>query len=130
MPEPESGPVRNAFAQRILDLRRGASLTQRQLAQLLGIDFTYLSKLENGRGDPPSEETIKRLAAAVNGDADELLALAGKISVQLRERAAGEKDFAMLLRKLPELPDDVLRRMYRQAGIEPSSEPEADDIHT
>ena len=128
MPEPEVGPVRNAFAQRILELRRRANLTQRQLAQQLGIDFTYLSKLENGRGDPPSEETIKRLAAAVKGDAEELLALAGKISVELRARAAGEKDFAMLLRKLPELPDAVLRRMYKQAGIKSSSEPD-DDVH-
>lgn len=117
MPDPTSDPPATTFASRILELRRNAGLTQRKLADQLGIDFTYLSKLENGHGDPPAEDTIRRLAAATGGDPEELLALAGKISVQLREKASQDEEFAMLLRRLPHLPPEVLRKVYRQAGV-------------
>lgn len=110
-------PSRPTFAERIRTLRKEADFTQRDLAEKVKIDFTYLSKLENGRGDPPAEDTIRRMAEALGSDANELLALAGKISAEVRERAAEDQEFAMLLRKLPELPDDVLRKMYRDAGV-------------
>lgn len=112
----DAGADAPSFGRRIQELRRVRSLTQRQVAEKLGIDFTYLSKLENNRGEPPSEETIRALADLYGSDADELLALAGKVPAQLRERAATDREFALFLRRLPELPDDVLRKIYRDAG--------------
>ena len=95
----------------------GEKLTQRQLAEKLGIDYTYLSKLENNRGEPPGEQTVRKLAAELDAEPEDLLALAGKISPALRERAAEDPEFALLLRRLPGLPEDVLKRIYRNAAI-------------
>ncbi|OGO23512.1 MAG: hypothetical protein A2144_00080 [Chloroflexi bacterium RBG_16_50_9] len=67
------------FGARIRELRIKARLTQRKLADSIGIDFTYISKLENGQLPPPSEKVISRLAEVLAVKRDELIALAGKI---------------------------------------------------
>ena len=115
MAGPDSGAEATAFGKRIQQLRRDSSLTQRQVAEKLGIDFTYLSKLENSRGEPPGEQTIRRLARLLKGDEEELLALAGKIPTELREKAVRDIEFATFLRELPSLDDTILRTMYRTA---------------
>jgi transcriptional regulator with XRE-family HTH domain len=70
------------LGRRIRALRLEAKLSQRDLAgrlakRLKGFDFTYLSKIENDRL-VPSASALLALAAELNGDSDELLALAGK----------------------------------------------------
>lgn len=110
-------PVESSFGKRIRELRRAKGLTQRQVAAELGIDFTYLSKLENDRGEPPGEETVRRLAHLYGADPEDLLALAGKVPVELRRKAAEDREFALLLRRLPRLSDEELRRVYRSAGL-------------
>ena len=68
------------FAQKIKQARKDKGYSQRKLAQLIGIDFTYLSKLENNRGDyPPKEDKIRALAEHLELDADQLTFLAGRI---------------------------------------------------
>lgn len=68
------------LGERIKELRKQKHLTQRQLAELIGVDFTYLSKIENERsGYTPSAKTIHSLASALEADELELLELAGKI---------------------------------------------------
>jgi len=74
---------------RIKALRLVAKLNQRDLAarlakRLKGFDFTYLSKIENDRL-VPSASAILALAAELNGDSDELLALAGKAPADVGE---------------------------------------------
>ncbi len=110
-------PDEISFGRRIRQLRRDKGLTQRQVAAELGIDFTYLSKLENNRGEPPGEETVRGLAELYGADPEELLALAGKIPAELRQKAVEDREFAVLLRRLPKLSDQELRRVYRSAGV-------------
>jgi transcriptional regulator with XRE-family HTH domain len=121
MPGPAARDESGSFGKRIQELRRACGLTQRQLAQQLGIDFTYLSKLENSRGDPPGDQTIRNLAQALKADEEELFALAGKVPSELRAKAAEDPEFAMLLRRLPNLSEDVLQRIYRAARRQPPS---------
>src|SRR5712692_1841038 len=60
------GPMEE-FGVRIRALRRKSGLTQRALASAAGVDFTYLSKIENGRLEHlPSVKTIRQLAAALH----------------------------------------------------------------
>ena len=63
---------------RLRQLRRQTKLTQREVAERVPMSAANLSRVENGDQGPPSDETIERLARALNADADELLALAGR----------------------------------------------------
>lgn len=75
-------------------LRLQAKRSQRELADRVakrlkeddrsGFDFTYLSKIENDRF-VPSAAVILALAAELNGNSDELLALAGKAPAEIGE---------------------------------------------
>lgn len=92
-------------------------LTQRQLADKVGIDFTYLSKLENDQfGQSPSEGLVSKLASVLGEDRDGLLARAGKIPVDpLRRMAAQNSEVARLLRRMPDLPPDRLQKVIDAA---------------
>jgi transcriptional regulator with XRE-family HTH domain len=68
----------HALGTRLRQLRRGAKLTQREVAERIPMSAANLSRVENGEQGPPSDETIERLAHALNADAPELLALAGR----------------------------------------------------
>jgi transcriptional regulator with XRE-family HTH domain len=59
-------------------------LTLRQLAEAVGVDFTYVSKIENGKaGYLPGAETIRSLAEVLGADALELLELADKVPPEM-----------------------------------------------
>jgi transcriptional regulator with XRE-family HTH domain len=117
MVKDNSAAVELSFGERIQQLRRDRKLTQRMVAEKLHIDFTYLSKLENSRGESPGEETVRGLAKLYGVDVEELLALAGRIPAELRERAQEDPEFATLLRTLPNLSDQQLKRVYQSAGV-------------
>lgn len=107
--EPRTDENFGGYIQRI---RRERGILQRTLAVDLGIDFTYLSKLENGRGEPPSEDLIRRIADKLGLDPEKLLALAGKVPPELREIAQQDYDFAVFLRRLPNMTLEERQRLY------------------
>lgn len=114
------------FGQRLRDLRKQKNLSQRDLAARLGIDFTYLSKIEGGRLDPPSEVIIRRIAQVLEADEDELINLAGKVPKDLKAVLEESPQAVELLRVLSErkLPDEAYRRMLdlaRESGADTSS---------
>jgi len=87
----------------------------RQVAERLGIEPSYLSKVERDIGSPPSEDTLVRLAADLGLDADVVLALAGKISSDLRDVIRRRPQlFAELIRELKNLPDRSVLRLVRE----------------
>jgi transcriptional regulator with XRE-family HTH domain len=104
------------FGARIRRRRREDKLSQRQLASLVGVDFTYLSKLENDQeGQSPGEELVMKLAEQLHDDSEELLALAGKVPVEaLRSLAREDADFARFLRRLSAVAADDKRERLRQ----------------
>ena len=70
---------------RIKELRRQRGFTQRQLAEKVGVDFTYLSKIENDRLEhTPSIKTLQDLARALDVDELELMELANKVPLVLQ----------------------------------------------
>jgi len=54
-----------AIIQAIIDARKNAGLTQKQLSERTGINQGDISRLENGEANP-SLNTLKRLANATN----------------------------------------------------------------
>lgn len=63
-------------------------MSQRELAGKVGIDFTYLSKIENEILPPPSEEKIALLAKALGADKAVLLGAARKVPADLQARVS------------------------------------------
>jgi transcriptional regulator with XRE-family HTH domain len=69
------------FGQLIRQARQEKGYSQRDLAKLVGVNYTYLSKLENDRADyPPKEEVIRSLAYHLDLEANQLCDLAGRIT--------------------------------------------------
>ncbi len=83
------------FAEKLRELRQAKNLSQRALASMVGVDFTYLSKIENEKldfGQYPSEDLILKLAEALDADADELMLLAEKIPPLIKKRVMERPD--------------------------------------
>ena len=99
------------FGERVRELRKTKGLTLRELGAQVGVGFTYLSRVENGRlnyGDYPSEALIHRLADALDADEDELLILAEKIPKRIKQRVFERPDE---FRALAELSDTALKKI-------------------
>lgn len=102
------------IGQRIREIRKSRNLTQRELADRVGINFTYLSRVENDRLDDeqtPREETLQRIAKALDADPDELLLLARRIPDSYRDRILSRPG---VFRKLLNLSDADLEDLVRQ----------------
>lgn len=103
------------FGEKVRQLRKAKYLTQRDLADKVKVNFTYISKIENGKldfGDYPSRELIRKLAKVLGEDADELLLLAEKIPEQIKKRVMQRPD---AFRKFADLDDkqidDILKKL-------------------
>jgi len=66
------------FADRLREIRKKKSISIKQLAKLLDVNYTYLSKIENNK-TTPSEAFIEKIAIVFDYDAEELKIMAGKI---------------------------------------------------
>ena len=92
-----------------------STFSVRQVAQRVGIEPSYLSKIERGQESPPSEETIVKLARELSEDPDLMLALAGKVSSDLQEVIRKRPQvFAKLLRQLKDAPEHAVLRIVRE----------------
>ena len=102
------------FGEKIRELRKAKNLSQRGLGEMVGVSFTYISKVENEKldfGDYPSEELIRKLAKALDTDEAELFLLAKKIPDQIRKRVMERPD---AFRKFADLTDDDIDRLLGQ----------------
>ncbi len=93
-----------------------SSYSLRQVAERVGIQPSYLSQVERDVAPSlPAEETLVRLAHELELDPDLVLAMAVKVSSDLREVILQRPQlFAELLRDLRTLPDHALMRLVRE----------------
>jgi transcriptional regulator with XRE-family HTH domain len=99
--------VSETFGKLIRQARKDKEYSQRELAKLIGVDYTYLSKLENDHaGYPPSEDVIETLARHLDltDRTHDLKRLAGRITPD------DAKVFEDLVKKYRQMPA-LLRRM-------------------
>lgn len=107
------------FGERVRELRKGKGLTLRDLAAKLGVNFTYISKIENQKlsfGEYPSEALIHRLADVLEADEDELLILAKRVPEAIRQRVLERPD---VVRVLATCDDKTLDRVMSEIGQNP-----------
>lgn len=87
----------------------------RKVAAAVGIEPSYLSKIERGREQPPGEATIVALSRELKEDPDVMLALAGKVSDDLQKIILKRpKLFAEMIRQLKDMPDHAVLRIARE----------------
>jgi len=102
------------FGQRVRQLRDAQGLTQRELADSLGVSVSYISKVENEKlhfGDYPSAKFIHKLAGQLEADEDELLLLTDRVPHSIRRRI---KQRPNAFRAFAELDDKTMDRMLDQ----------------
>jgi len=83
--------------------RRTAGVSQRTLAELAGVDFSYISKLENGRLPPPAAGTLVRLADCVSCPREEMLAAARKLPAGVGSSLSADPTAQRFLQEASEL---------------------------
>jgi len=83
--------------------RCAVGLTQRALAARTNLDFTYISKVENGRLPPPAADTIVALSQALDSSPEDLLALTRKIPSVVQRTVSGSVAAQQFLREAHEL---------------------------
>ena len=104
-----------SFGATVRRLREEQKIGLRKFALMVGMSPTYLSKVERDEEAPPSEEKIVRLAAELGEDPDVLLAIAGKVSSDLRQAILKRPElFGTLIRELKDMPDRAVLRLVRE----------------
>jgi transcriptional regulator with XRE-family HTH domain len=96
--------------------REAKEIGLREMAKMIGVSPTYLSKIERDEFPPPAEDKVRKIAEIIGRDPDELLALAGRVASDLtdiiRQRPREMADF---LRAAKGLTADDISRLARQA---------------
>src|SRR5512134_601535 len=95
--------------------REAKEIGLRAMAKTIGVSPTYLSKVERDEFAPPAEDKVKKIAEILDLDADELLALADRVSSDLSDIIKEQpREMAALLRTTKGLTADDLMRLARK----------------
>lgn len=92
-----------SFGETIRELRRSKGVSQRELAEKVGVDFSYISKVENDRLPPPAADTIVRICDVLGVKSDDLLALTGKMPTDVREMLSTSPAARQFIRQAQEM---------------------------
>ena len=96
--------------------RQAKEIGLREMAKMIGVSPTYLSKIERDEFPPPAEDKVRKIAAIIGCDADELLARADRVSSDLSEIIKRRPvQVAALLRTTKGLTADDMARLARLA---------------
>lgn len=76
---------RKKFGALVRREREAKEIGLREMAKMIGLSPTYLSKVERDEFPPPAEDRVRRIAEILGRDPDELLALAGRVASDLTE---------------------------------------------
>lgn len=105
-----------SFGAKVRELRGAKGFGLREFAKMVHMSPTYLSKVERGEFAAPAEEKVKAIADALGQDADELLALANRVSSELAEIIKRQpREMANFLREANGLSAEEMHRLVEEA---------------
>jgi HTH-type transcriptional regulator, competence development regulator len=109
--------MNTTFGQQLRTLRKERGLNQRDLAAQIDVDFSYISKIENGQMPPPSLQLIQRIAQVLEDDEHTLLNLAGKVPSGIAEAMHNNPLLTELIHLLSSkrLSDETYRQLLQIA---------------
>jgi transcriptional regulator with XRE-family HTH domain len=94
-----SANERESFGALVRREREMKGFGLREMAKMVGVSATYLSKVERDEFSPPAEDRVKKIAEILRRDPDEMLALAGRVA----------SDLSDIIRRRPRQLADLLR---------------------
>jgi len=95
--------VKKRLGERLRRKREGKELGLRETAAKVGISPTYLSRIETeDERTPPAEDVIRKLAALLSDDFDELMQLAGRVPEDVKDIVKGDPNMPAFLRMAKE----------------------------
>ena len=105
------------FGQVLRDTRLAAGMSLRKFAGLIGLSPTYISQVEQGKvATPPTTERICKMAELLSADADEWLALAGRLPEDLSQIIQEQpQEMAAFLREASGLTAEQMRELIKRA---------------
>jgi transcriptional regulator with XRE-family HTH domain len=77
--------MESTFGQILKELRRSKGISQRDLAELVGVDFSYISKIENDRLPPPAATTVEKICEVLKIPSENLLSYSGKMGSGIKD---------------------------------------------
>ena len=96
--------------------REAKEIGLREMAKMIGVSPTYLSKVERDEFPPPAEDKVRKFAGIIGQDADELLAPAGRVASDLTDIIKRHPvELAALLRTAKGLSTTEIGRLAREA---------------
>jgi transcriptional regulator with XRE-family HTH domain len=112
------GSGRERFGAFVRREREAKEIGLREMAKMIGVSPTYLSKVERDEFQPPAEDRVKKIAEVLKLDPDELLARAGKVASDLTEiiRRQPHETASFLRSARGRLTADEWRQLTERAG--------------
>lgn len=101
------------FGEIIKEARKHKKITQRELADKIGVDFTYISKIETGALDPPSELVINKISNILEIDNSKLFLAARKVPTDFKNTIMDDTTANMFFRKYPDLTEKQLKKIEK-----------------
>ncbi|MFA5577644.1 MAG: helix-turn-helix transcriptional regulator [Tissierellaceae bacterium] len=92
-----------SFGESLRQLRKDKRITQRELASKIDVDFSYISKIETGALEPPSEEIIIKMSKILEVDEETMIMLAKKIPTSYKEIIVEDELAGLFLREVPRM---------------------------
>jgi transcriptional regulator with XRE-family HTH domain len=107
---------REKFGEFVRREREAKEIGLREMAKMIGVSPTYLSKVERDEFKAPTEDKVRTIARIIGCDADDLLARAGRVSADLSDIIKRHpRELAALLRTTKDLTADDMAKLARQA---------------
>ena len=76
---------RERFGAFIRRERETKEIGLREMAKMIGVSATYMSKVERDEFPPPAEDKVRAIAKIIECDVDELLGRAGRVSSDITD---------------------------------------------
>lgn len=104
------------FGEFVRRKREAKDIGLREMAKMIGVSPTYLSKVERDEFAPPAEDKVKAIAQIVGCNVDELLARAGRVASDLSDIIKRRPvELAALLRTTNGLASEDIAKLARNA---------------
>lgn len=96
--------------------REVKELGLREMAKMIEVSPTYLSKCERDEFPPPTEDRVRKIAKIIGCDVDDLLARAGRVSTDISDIIKRHPvELTALLRTTKGLNAEDITRLVREA---------------